>query len=79
MSIRLDNLLAARGRSEGVLSVPPPSPPAPTPMELHLGGPGEEAPPAPTAAGDDTLRTGAGGVCLGVELQAEHFLATPGE
>ena len=34
MSIRLDNLLAARGRSEGVLSIPPPSPPAPTPMEL---------------------------------------------
>ena len=34
MSIRLDNLLTARGHSEGVLSVPPPSPPAPTLMEL---------------------------------------------
>ena len=30
----MDNLLAARRCSEGVLSVPPPSPPAPTPMEL---------------------------------------------
>lgn len=36
MSIRLDNLLAARGRSEGVLSVPPPSPSAPIPMELGV-------------------------------------------
>ena len=34
MSIRLDNLLAARGRSERVLSVPTPSPPAPIPIEL---------------------------------------------
>ena len=34
MSIRLDNLLAARGRIERVLSVPPPGPPAPIPMEL---------------------------------------------
>ncbi|XP_045565933.1 histone H3.3-like [Salmo salar] len=34
MSIRLDNLLAARGRSERVLSVPPPCTPAPIPMEL---------------------------------------------
>jgi hypothetical protein len=34
MSIRLDNLLAARGCSERVLCVPPPSPSAPIPMEL---------------------------------------------
>uniref|UniRef100_A0A8K9WXZ9 CCHC-type domain-containing protein n=1 Tax=Oncorhynchus mykiss TaxID=8022 RepID=A0A8K9WXZ9_ONCMY len=34
MLIRLDNLLAARGCSEGVLSIPPSSTPAPTPMEL---------------------------------------------
>uniref|UniRef100_A0A8C7F393 CCHC-type domain-containing protein n=1 Tax=Oncorhynchus kisutch TaxID=8019 RepID=A0A8C7F393_ONCKI len=34
MAIRLDNLLATRGRSEQVLSFPPPSPPAPIPMEL---------------------------------------------
>ncbi|XP_031660700.1 inactive heparanase-2-like [Oncorhynchus kisutch] len=33
MSIRLDNLLAARGRSERVLFVPPPSTSAPIPME----------------------------------------------
>ncbi|XP_045562999.1 cold shock domain-containing protein 3 [Salmo salar] len=34
MSIRLDNLLAARGRPDGALLVPPPGPPAPIPMEL---------------------------------------------
>uniref|UniRef100_A0A8K9UP60 CCHC-type domain-containing protein n=1 Tax=Oncorhynchus mykiss TaxID=8022 RepID=A0A8K9UP60_ONCMY len=34
LSIRLDHLLAARGRSERVLLVPPPDPPAPIPMEL---------------------------------------------
>ena len=34
LSIRLDHLLAARGRSERVLSVLPPDPPAPIPMEL---------------------------------------------
>lgn len=39
MSIRLDNLLAARGRSERVLCVPPPSPSAPIPMELGGAAP----------------------------------------
>uniref|UniRef100_A0A8K9UBG3 ribonuclease H n=1 Tax=Oncorhynchus mykiss TaxID=8022 RepID=A0A8K9UBG3_ONCMY len=34
MSIRLDNLLAARGCPEQALLVPPPGPPAPTPIEL---------------------------------------------
>ena len=34
LSIRLDHLLAARGRSERVLSVLPPDPPAPIPIEL---------------------------------------------
>uniref|UniRef100_A0A674DJ42 Retrotransposon gag domain-containing protein n=1 Tax=Salmo trutta TaxID=8032 RepID=A0A674DJ42_SALTR len=34
LSIRLDNLLAARGRSIRGLFVPPPSPPAPQPMEI---------------------------------------------
>uniref|UniRef100_A0A674BPU3 CCHC-type domain-containing protein n=1 Tax=Salmo trutta TaxID=8032 RepID=A0A674BPU3_SALTR len=34
LSIRLDNLLAARGRSSRGLFVPPPSPPAPQPMEI---------------------------------------------
>lgn len=34
MSIRMENLLAARGRSERVLSVPSPSLPVPIPMEL---------------------------------------------
>uniref|UniRef100_A0A4W5KNK7 CCHC-type domain-containing protein n=1 Tax=Hucho hucho TaxID=62062 RepID=A0A4W5KNK7_9TELE len=34
MSIRLDNMLAARGRPERALFVPPPGPPAPIPMEL---------------------------------------------
>ena len=34
LSIRLDHLLAARGRSERVLLVPPPDHPAPIPMEL---------------------------------------------
>ena len=37
MSIRLDNLLAARRRSERALLVPPPGPPAPIPMELGGG------------------------------------------
>ncbi|KAM9422550.1 uncharacterized protein ACWYII_020242 [Salvelinus alpinus] len=36
MSIRLDTLLAARGRSERVLCVPPPS--APAPIQMELGG-----------------------------------------
>uniref|UniRef100_A0AAZ3PCE7 Chromo domain-containing protein n=1 Tax=Oncorhynchus tshawytscha TaxID=74940 RepID=A0AAZ3PCE7_ONCTS len=39
MSIRLDNLLAARGRSERVLCIPPPSPSAPIPMELGGAAP----------------------------------------
>uniref|UniRef100_A0A674C300 CCHC-type domain-containing protein n=1 Tax=Salmo trutta TaxID=8032 RepID=A0A674C300_SALTR len=47
LSIRLDNLLAARGHSDRGLFIPPPIPPAPTPMEL--GG---------TAA----WRTGGGGL-----------------
>eukprot|EP00063_Salmo_salar_P039137 XP_014013972.1 PREDICTED: c-reactive protein, pentraxin-related isoform X2 [Salmo salar] len=34
LSIRLDNLLAARGRSPRALFVPPPSLPDPTPMEI---------------------------------------------
>uniref|UniRef100_A0A674EX84 ribonuclease H n=1 Tax=Salmo trutta TaxID=8032 RepID=A0A674EX84_SALTR len=34
MSIRLDNLLAARGHPDRALLVPPPGPPAPIPMEL---------------------------------------------
>ena len=34
LAIRLDNLLAARGRSDQVLSFPIPSPPVPIPMEL---------------------------------------------
>ena len=34
MSIRLDNLLAARGRPERALLIPPPGPPAPIAMEL---------------------------------------------
>uniref|UniRef100_A0A8K9WXI5 Gypsy retrotransposon integrase-like protein 1 n=1 Tax=Oncorhynchus mykiss TaxID=8022 RepID=A0A8K9WXI5_ONCMY len=34
LAIRLDNLLAARGRSDQALSFPLPSPPAPIPMEL---------------------------------------------
>lgn len=37
LSIRLDNLLAARGRSSRGLFVPPPSPPAPQPMEIEGG------------------------------------------
>ena len=70
MSIRLDNLLAARGRSERLLSVPPPSPPTPIPMELVgllRGVPEEEAPPAPAVVGEDTRPTGAGGTHLGVK------------
>lgn len=34
LSIRLDNLLAARGHPNRALFIPPPSPPAPTPMEI---------------------------------------------
>uniref|UniRef100_A0A673W8Q5 Gypsy retrotransposon integrase-like protein 1 n=1 Tax=Salmo trutta TaxID=8032 RepID=A0A673W8Q5_SALTR len=50
MSIRLDNLLAARGRSERVLPVPPSCTPAPTPMEVggavprDTGGAGSSCP-----------------------------------
>ena len=71
MSIRLDKLLAARGRPERALLIPPPGPPAPIPMELggpHRGGPEEEAPPAPGVVGEDTLPIGAGGARLGVGM-----------
>ncbi|XP_038866764.1 uncharacterized protein LOC120061209 [Salvelinus namaycush] len=80
MSIRLDHLLAARGRSERVLSVSPPGPPAPIPMELgglHLGRPEEEAPPVPIVAGEGTLPVGAGGVHLGVERAGRTLLGHP--
>ena len=48
MSIRLDNLLAARGCPERALLVPPPGPPAPIPMEL--GGAGSRG----TGGGDSS-------------------------
>ena len=80
MSIRLDNLLAARGCSERVLFVPPPSTPAPIPMELGglcRGVPEEEAPPAPAVVGEDTRPIGAEGACLGVERAGGTLLGNP--
>ncbi|KAK6312762.1 hypothetical protein J4Q44_G00161090 [Coregonus suidteri] len=59
MSIRLDNLLETRGRSDQGPFIPSPSTSDSTPMEVL--GDGMNGPsPAPTAAAEDTLRVSAG-------------------
>jgi hypothetical protein len=83
LSIQLDHLLAARGRSERVLLVPPPDPPVPIPMELggaasrEIGGGSSSC----TSCGrrGHTFRSVLEEFIWESRGQAEHSSVTPGE
>ena len=80
LSIRLDNLLATRGRSDRGLVVPSSHTPSPIPMELggavsrETGGVPARA---PSVAAEVTLPVGAGLVPLGIEAAGRALWRHP--
>ena len=80
LSIRLDKLLATRGRPERGLSVPSLSTTAPMPMELGVlcaGRPEEDPSRAPSVAAEVTLPVGAGLVPLGIKAAGRALWCHP--